>query len=641
MRPGLLVVAALLGALATAPARAQEPVPPSPAVPLAERGCCLDDVPDDAQIDKLRIEGNSALSSSLIENSIYTTENGFFPWSDRHYLDEAEFLNDLQRIHVLYQRYGYFDAVLASYAVRETSPDEVEVVLTIFEGEPTQVDSLDILGLEASEGRGPTHGEPTAADLLDRMPMKEGEIFTEVDLIASRDTLENAHKNNGHAFADVLLEYRIRKDAHSAVVAYTVVPGDLYYFGDLKIEGYPEADAQLIQRQLAFHKGELYSRNDVLESQRRIYELSLFQRVAIEPQLASLRGDTVDVVVTVVPAPPHVVRIGVGYGTEDRVRLRASWLNRNLFGEGRQLEVRGQYSQLEREGAVTYRQPYFFKPDLNLLGSAFLRFEIEPNYTVQRVGATGRLGYRVNRFVQARAGLTVERDKFSAFDSGVLIPEFGREFINPSRLLFADMGATYDNTDSLFTPTRGFTSNLTYQAGLPLVGADYAYHRLTFQITHYRQVRPGWVIAAKILPGAIFLYGGEKARVPLFQRLFAGGANSVRGYARRQLGPKDDPAAFGQDRDPEPIGGRGLLETSVELRFPVRGNFRGAVFVDAGNVWDDPGAISPGDLKVTPGAGIRYTTPVGPLRIDVARRLASDEPFLPNWVFHISIGNAF
>jgi outer membrane protein assembly factor BamA len=345
--------------------------------------------------------------------------------------------------------------------------------------------------------------------------------------------------------------------------------------------------------------------------------------------------------VSVAPAPTHIVRVGVGYGTEDRIRLRASWLDRNLLGGARQLEVRGQYSQLEREAAITYRQPTFLLPDLNFLATVFLRFEIEPNYTVERVGATVRSSYRLSRRWQARAALTSERDEFSEFDEGVLIPELGREFINPSGLLYADMGVSFDGTDSLFEPSRGSMINLSHQVGIPVLGGEYAYNRTTLLVTRYIEIRNGWVLAGKLLPGVIFGYGGENDRVPLFQRLFAGGANSVRGYERRQLGPKDDPKAFGQERDPEPVGGRALFETSLEVRFPISGNLTGAAFVDAGNVWSDPDEMSFGDIKYTPGVGIRYRTPVGPVRLDVARRTANDEDFLPNWVFHISIGPAF
>jgi outer membrane protein insertion porin family len=632
-REALAIAAALL--CTTIPAAGQEAA--QPGAELRDRGCCLDEVNDGAKVEKLKIRGNEALDSGTIENAIYTTESGSLPWSEDHELIKSEFVKDLQRIYVLYQRHGYFDAELESYDIQPDGEDGVAITLQVSEGEPARVDSLSLEGLETIDG------EELRNELRDRIPLKEDEIFNEADLVASRDLLENEFKNRGYAFAQVLLEYRIRKEEHQAAVTYTVAPGEVYYLGEVEVHGAENADdVELIRDQLAFERGQRFDRQKVLDTQRRIYELALFRRVDTEPQLASLRGDTVDVIVTVVPAPTHLVRVGVGYGTEDLVRVSGSWLDRNLFGRGRQLEVRGLYSRLEREAAVTYRQPTLVVPNLNAVVTAFLRYEDEETFTVQRIGATARVGYRVSRYVQTNAGITGERAFFSQFNRGVLIPELGRDFVNPSRLLYTDLGATFDNTDSLFMPTRGFRASFDNQVGLPFVSFDYGYNKLTLLVTHYRELVEGWVLAGKILPGVIYTYGsGDRGRVPLYQRLFAGGANSVRGYERRRLGPKVDPEEFGVEGDPEPIGGNGLFETSLELRFPIRGNFRGAAFIDAGNVWDSAGEISLADLEYTPGAGLRYLTAIGPIRLDVGRRMSSGEPFLPKWVFHISIGNAF
>ena len=631
---GLRALAALALTLLPAEVAAQEALPDT-TLPLHQRGCCLDQVQDGAEVEGFEIHGNDALDDATIETSLYTTESGgFLWWRDEQFLSKDELLKDLERIHILYQRHGYFDVELVSYEVTP-SGDAVEIGLTVFEGEPTFVDTLAIEGLDL------LNGEALTEEMRERIPLQQGEEFNEPDLLESRGLLENEFQNRGYVYATVLLEYRIDKDERTASVTYSVDAGDQYYIGTRRIEGYDPDDLDLIEGQLEFASGELYDRQDILDSQRNLYELGLFRRVLIEPQLASVRGDTVDVLVSVAPAPTHVVRVGVGYGTEDRVRLRASWLDRNLLGGARQLEARGQYSQLEREAAVTYRQPTLLFPEMSFLATAFLRFETEPNYTVERVGATVRSGYRFSRYWQARAGVTSERDEFSEFDEGVLIPELGREFINPSRLLYADVGVSFDNTDSLFQPSRGSQINFAHQIGMPFLGGEYAYNKTTLLVTRYLEITDGWVLAAKVLPGVIFGYGGENDRVPLFQRLFAGGASSVRGYERRQLGPKDDPDAFGQERDPEPVGGRALFETSVEVRFPISGNLSGAMFVDAGNVWSDPDELAIGDLKYTPGAGIRYRTPVGPIRLDVARKTANDEEFLPNWVFHISIGPAF
>ena len=628
-RAPALWAAALLIILA-GPASAQEE---GPQAELRQRGCCLDQVADGDKIEDVGMDGNRALSDGTIEDALATAESGLWPWSDDRYLSKSDFLDDLERLYILYQRHGYFDFDLLSYDIRDG--DGVNVRFEVSEGEPTRVDTLALTGFDYS---------PEVEERIRRaLPLEQGEIFNEADLVATRTFLENGFQDRGYAFATVLLEYRIRKEARTASVTYTVVPGEVYYYGEIDIEGEEDPrDVEMVRGQLAFESGERYGRQGILDSQRRLYQLGIYRRVGIEPRLGSVRGDTVDVVVAVLPSPTHIVRVGLGYGTEDLLRVSGSWLDRNFFGGTRQLELTGLYSGLERRAAVSYRQPTFLVPDLDASLTGFLRFDTEDNYTVERIGAITRLGYHVSRRIQTSASLSVERDEYSDFDEGVLIPELGRDFINPSRLMNVDLRAFYDGTDSLFMPSRGFRADLAYQAGLPIASFDYGYHKFTVLFAAYREVSDGWVVAAKVLPGTISTFGGEQARVPLFQRLFAGGATSVRGYERRYLGPKDDPAAFGQDRDPEPIGGNALFETSLELRFPIRGNIRGAAFVDAGNVWEEAGDLEFGDLRYTPGLGLRYVTPIGPIRLDAARRTSGEEEeFLPRWVFHISIGNAF
>lgn len=609
---------------------------------LRARGCCLDEVETGARVANIRIVGARAVSRSVIRNSIATTESGSFPWSEEKTFDRQDFLDDLQRLYILYQRRGYFDFEIVSYTLRQEG-DDVDITFELSEGQPTRVADLELVGVDVLDG-----DARLELALRDRMPLQLGDVFNEEALLASRDLVEAEFKNRGYAFAQVLLEYRIRKDAYTASISYSVDSGEPYHFGLIRVEGVDRSGEEQVLDQLVFDTGDRYEQDAILDSQRRIYELGLFRIVNVEPQLDSVRADTVDVVVSLVPGDTRLVRVGAGYGTEDLFRVQGSWLDRNFFGRSRQLELRGLFSRLEREAVATYRQPTFLVPSLALAVSTFLRFETEDNYTVERLGTSTRVTYRLGRRVTLGGGVSAERAEFSNFDRGVLVPELGRDFIDPSRLLAVDLGLTYDSTDSLFTPTRGSRARVAYQVGIPIASFDYAYNKLSVEITRYTELRPGWIVAGKILPGAIFTYTGDpdteggEGRVPLFQRLFAGGSTSVRGYQRRELGPKDDPQAFGQTRDPEPIGGSGLLETSVELRFPLTGNLRGAAFVDAGNVWADPSQISLTDLEYTPGAGLRYVTPVGPVRFDIARRMAPDDGLnLPRWVFHISIGEAY
>ena len=332
------------------PAAAQEE---GPQAELRQRGCCLEEVADGGKIEDVGVVGNDALTDGTIENALATSESGFWPWSEDRYLSKSDFLDDLERLYILYQRHGYFDFDLLSYEIG--NGDGVHVRFEVSEGEPTRVDTLALAGFDYS---------PDVEDRIRRaLPLEQGEIFNEADLVGSRTFLENGFQDRGYAFATVLLEYRIRKEAHTASVTYTVVPGDVYYYGGIDIEGEEDpGDVELVRGQLAFESGERYGRQEILDSQRRLYELGIYRRVEIEPRLESVRGDTVDVVVTVVPSPTHIVRVGLGYGTEDLLRVSSSWLDRNFFGGSRQFELVGLYSGLERRAAASIRQPTFLIP---------------------------------------------------------------------------------------------------------------------------------------------------------------------------------------------------------------------------------------------------------------------------------------
>ena len=145
-------------------------------------------------------------------------------------MDKRQFLDDLQRIYILYHRHGYFAFELESYEIQSRDGD-VRITLRVSEGAPTLVDAVTLEGFESIDD------EDLEAELRDRLPMKAGAIFKEDDLIASRNMLESGFKNRGFAFAQVLLEYRIRKAQRTATVTYSVDPGDVYYFGQIDVAG--------------------------------------------------------------------------------------------------------------------------------------------------------------------------------------------------------------------------------------------------------------------------------------------------------------------------------------------------------------------------------------------------------------------
>lgn len=644
-RGGLTALLIPVVALALAASRlgAQE-------VRLEPFGTDLEEVPGQAKVEKFEIEGAEAFPGSQIKRRLYTEGKSGLPFFRKtKRLNKEEFLKDLRRTVVFYQQNGYFDADVEGYRVRMNPDGGVELAIVVAEGEPSTIDTLAIeIEAEAADAApaGLEHRDPDVEELRQWVPLREGDTFSEARVDSAQAILTAHFQNSGHAFAEVLKEYRIDKNARSATVIFSVYPGDVYRFGGVSIEGETAVSRKLILGQVQFRPGDLYELDEVFGTQRKLYQLNLFRRVQVEPQYDAPVGDSLPVVIRVSDAKEHLVRLGVGYGTEEFVRATGSWLDRNFLGGARQARLTGEFSSLRRLASASLTQPNVLIDDLSATGTGFFSQDREDTYIVRRIGGSGRINHEVSPDLRTFYGLNIERDTFTEIDSlDVVQALLGERFLNPSTLSYLELGALVDTSDDIFSPTEGNTVNLNYHLALSTLVGDYQYHRVTLLATHYQEIRRGWVLALKVLPGIIKPFGSAAAgdsviAVPLFERLFAGGSTSIRGYQRRRLGPLAGEDCAAADQQCNPVGGEALLETSVELRFPLFGKFRGVTFMDVGNIWPEPAEVSLAELRYTPGVGLRYDTPIGPVRVDAGFKTKASDPG-PGVVLHFSVGNAF
>ena len=324
-------------------------------------------------------------------------------------------------------------------------------------------------------------------------------------------------------------------------------------------------------------------------------------------------------------------------------------------------DVDGIYQQVAGALNADFHQPWFFGPRNNLGAGLFLERFILPKVFVR----SGRGGYvSFARLLGPNTSLTVgfrpeltrlESDgdlifcvNFVACQQSDISVLREPHWLSPASAIFAR-----DRSNSLFAPTRGFRLRAEGEIAGRMTGSEFGYGRLLGEATTYRSVRPGVILAARLAAGAAWAIAepGEGLGIHPQKRFFSGGANSVRGVAQYLLGPRlltvdavadligpTDrwPGCSAQDVNAgrcdvaalveadegafnvQPVGGASMLEGSLELRFPVWGeNLRGAAFVDAGNIWPEGADIQPSTLAVTPGVGIRYFSPIGPVRVDV------------------------
>jgi outer membrane protein assembly complex protein YaeT len=570
-------------------------------------------------LGSLAVEGAHAVDRSEVLAALITQPRPWWArWRSFPELDPIAFRQDVERVQALYRRRGHYQAVVHATATVDADGHTVHVVLAIEEGPAVQVADVQVL----VEGeRAPGHDT-----LVETLPVRRGVPFDESFYDKAQATLRRAYRDAGYARVTVDKHARVDLDTHEATVTYRIASGPKCVFGGVRIDGTQRVEPDVVRAEVAFHRGEPF-REDALDRTRKaLLEMQLFLTVRVEEKPGT--SEVVDVEIDVREAPPRDVRLGLGYDTEEGPRGIAGWRHYNFFGGGRQLGVTVRGSQIQQSAFVDFLQPHWPTPGGRfrlLLGH---ELQDEDSYDLMRSSFSPRLEYRRDDRLTAFLFYRLEYDQL---DDVPLAVQVALPFGAPQETILSGIGAGVDAVfaDDPIDPTRGVVFDVSVE-GVGL-GGDVHLVRALVETSAYHQLGVAQLFgAARIRLGLVNPIAGDD-EVPLFERFYSGGSNSVRGYERRHVGPL---------ADGDPIGGRSLAEMSVEVRRVIVGDLGGAVFVDAGALGLDGDRFAFDDLQLGTGVGLRYRSPVGPIRVDLGFPL--DRPRGDAaWQVHVSIGRAF
>lgn len=575
---------------------------------------------------------------------------------DRYRLDLNELARDVARLQLYHRDHGYF----GTRVVPTVDPAPGERVEVRFALAPGQRVILRELSIEGTEEIVP------AEELLRQIQLRVDEPFRRGAFLASADTIRGELLRRGYAHAEVLRNYTIDTIADYAEVQYVAIPGPLVHIDTVLVVGAARLGARTVRRQLTFREGDLLRAAELNRSQRNLYGLGMvnFAAVEIAPDTLQLvPGDqaTATVLVRVVEAPQYLVDATAGFGTVDCLRTGVTWTDRNFLGGARRLEVSGAASRIgvgwpvswglennlcgalrgdEFSDTVNYRigadfqQPRIFGT-ANWLGlgvraqrvselGVYLRRAVGGQVAVSRdLGENTML----TATTDVEWGLTRARPEVFCIGFDVCEPE-ARQALQRARWSNSlTLNAVHDRTWTEGTAVRGWAARSGAAWASPVLGSDDRYLRLSGEVVGYRPIGTGYVLAGRLNAGA-FLRGTLDPAdefIPPDRRFYAGGPNSVRGFARNALGPVvyvvRDPTAERPDTATSATGGTRVAVGSVELRTPspvFSEYMRLGFFVDAGQVWAPETDLASAPIRVTPGLGLRFITPVGPIRVDAA-----------------------
>lgn len=613
-------------------------------------GCREEDGPT---VRSLQVEGNEAVSGDEIEAVMTTRASGRLPWARREHFDEEEFRLDLQRVRDLYNQRGYPDAAITDVTIAPSDDgSSVALAFTVREGTPVTVERVDFFGLDLLPER-------AVERLRGRLPVQAGEPRQQAEIAESRDMVLRLLQERGYPYASVRALEGPGEAPRAVTVTLAAEPGPEAVFGPVSITGNVSVADKVIREHLAFEPGERFRASRLRESQRRLYGLDLFQFALVDTpdsgQLDDLSG-AVPVAVTVTEAKPRRARLGVGYGSEEKARAQMEWRHANFLGGARTAALETKWSSLDRGARLTYTDPAMGRATLQFRAALSQWWNNEPTYSRRTSG--GRF-----TFTREFAGDSGWRDPALTTVAGTYIAEYERYALTERALADVSLreelialgldpdtaeasGTTSalaldvqrDTTRNALDPRRGYGVSFHAEKAGNFLGGSFNYSEMMASGRVYVPLGESATWASRVRAGSLF--AADTARLPFFKRYFLGGSNSVRGWGRYEVSPL---TAGGL-----PVGGKSMTEASTELRLRFGSSFGAVVFLDGGTVRPGSSDFGIGEWRWAAGPGLRYETPIGPVRVDLGIQLTpidglvvDGKPERRRWRLHFSLGQAF
>ncbi|KPL03074.1 MAG: hypothetical protein AMJ90_04110 [candidate division Zixibacteria bacterium SM23_73_2] len=543
------------------------------------------------KVKSVAFEGNQAFSQQRLRRVMLTRSSKFL--SPSYYYPQI-FEDDLENLLLFYQQNGYLDAqILGTQVSIDSIDNEVYIHIKLSEGELTRVEGVAVFG-------NLVFGDSL---LLQKIKIRPTDPFIQKKIDDAILSFLTLYANNGYLDAEVKPDIRINPETHRALIDFLIDEKNQYTIGEIHLQGLKKCRPGIIKRELLFKKGEVIKYTRLLESQRRLYLSGLFQSVFIRPQPAAFGDSTKkDILIELLENEPFEFNLAVGYGSVEKGRARIEAFNTNLAGTARKVGLSTKISFVSRGVEASFTEPWTFgfrwRTDVNLL----FEYLEEPGFDLNRKGGRLVIGRTFGKRSTASITYRYEDAKLSKIQVAT-IPEELKTNLRTLTLSFI-----YDTRDNLFNSTQGFYFEWNNElAGSFLRGTD-TFMRLQGRFKYFHPLKRSTIIASALEIGWMDFFGTSRD-IPLNERFYAGGPNSLRGFEYQLVGPLDAKEI--------PIGGRlKAVWNLIEIRQSIYKIIGMVVFADIGNVWSEPREFHFRDFRTSAGFGLRVNTPIGILRAD-------------------------
>jgi len=568
------------------------------------------------KIKRIYVYGNTAYPDSKIIKVMKSRWAWVF---GSGLLKEDVLTEDMTAIQSFYEQNGFLDTK-ATYQVEPLYQGMVNVNVTIQEGRRYYVGDVSFLGNAIlSDYEIKSHLKN----------LKEGNFFSHEKMEDDVSNIREAYFDHGYISALVEEATSFNTETGKVDVKISIKEGKLIYINKIKIQGNAHTRDIVIRRELRMYPGDQFDGTKLRLSKQRLKDLGYFEDVGYDIEDTD-QEDLKDLVVQVKEAKTGSFSFGGGYSTVDRLigfveveQKNFDITNWSSFtGGGQDLRLRAQIGSSQRNFLLSFTEPWLFDHPISAGFDAYLTENLKDGstgyaYDQKTIGGDLRLGKSFNDNLSVGSVYRLEHINISNLDSGVsaaLAEQEGNSLV--SSLGFS---VTNDYRDSKLSPTSGWiVTNNADLAGGPL-GGDKNFYRLQTSGEYYYPIKFNGVTTVLEVSGRTGIVQSypNTPDVPIFERYFTGGQDTIRGYDERTVGPLDP-------NTNDAIGGDALLLGSVEYTVPIIEIIKGAVFFDTGNVWDKVRNYGTGGLKSGTGVGLRVKTPIGPIKLDYGIPLNSE-----------------
>ncbi len=566
---------------------------------------------DTAKIRQITIIGSRAFKEKDLLELFYLREPGYMTWFSKQDQYSREKLSaDLETLKSHYQDRGYLEFNVESTQVSIT-PDKKDIYITvaITEGDKYTVSEVKVAGqLLVPE-----------AEIRKLINIKPGDIFSRSKLQESTKKINERLGNDGYAFANVNAVPELNKEKKLASFSFYVDPGRRVYVRWVNVTGNSKTRDEVVRREIRQVEGAWFAQEKINESKMRLDRLGYFTDVKIDNPAVAGTTDQVDVNFSVTEKPTGSVMLGAGFGSGTGLILSTSVSQQNIFGSGRALTLALSTSSYNTIYSLSYTNPYF-TPDGLSFGYDIYDRETNAaavnlgNYKTQTIGASLRFGVPISSIDTIQYGIGLEQTNISInSNSPLYYLDYVNAFGDSSFAIPATVGWVRDGRDSYLYPTTGVFQKAYAEIGLP--GGNLLYARTSYQYQRYFPLSRDYTLMANGQLGVGDGYGGKI--MPFFKNFFAGGVGSLRGYKLNTVGPLDSQGF--------PRGGDRQILGNLEVLYPFPGlrndhSVRLSNFIDAGQVSN--GSFQFGSLRYSTGVALTWISPMGPLKISLAKALS-------------------